>query len=240
MDSIMEFYVQGIVEIYEKEKKRTKQKEEQRKKKEEQEKTLWLAYHDGLTSVYNRMGFSQRCEEQGYEKPDFDITKLIMLAFDINDLKIANDQYGHDVGDALICHVAKELVACMETQDVFRMGGDEFLVILCEVTDEELECRLETFQKRVRNNNTFIPFPVTVSCGVVRGQKSLSISDLQHMADQHMYAEKRKIKECAKKEQNKTQNTLMKTSAVLEKESMWEAVGKNYLFIFAIIVILVL
>ena len=142
MDEVMQSYVQELLKLREKEQEIRKTKEEQLAREKEQDKTLWLAYHDGLTGLYNRMGFSRRCEEEGFEKSDFDISHVILLALDVNDLKIANDHYGHDVGDELIRHVAKTLVSCMETQDIFRMGGDEFLVYLRDVTDEEAERRL--------------------------------------------------------------------------------------------------
>lgn len=240
MDEVMQSYVQGLLKLREKEQEIRKTKEEQLAREKEQDKTLWLAYHDGLTGLYNRMGFSKRCEEEGFEKPDFDITRVILLALDVNDLKIANDHYGHDVGDELIRHVAKTLVSCMETQDIFRMGGDEFLVYLRDVTDEEAERRLEAFQKTVRDSNTSILFPVVVSCGVARGQPTQSMGDLQHTADLRMYAEKRRIKEQTYVVQTKKPEKAYRAKPYVKPDGLWEAVGSVYLFLFVIVLVLIL
>ena len=240
MDEVMQSYVQELLKLREKEQEIRKTKEEQLAREKEQDKTLWLAYHDGLTGLYNRMGFSRRCEEEGFEKSDFDISHVILLALDVNDLKIANDHYGHDVGDELIRHVAKTLVRCMETQDIFRMGGDEFLVYLRDVTDEEAERRLEAFQKTVRDSNASIPFPVVVSCGVARGQPTQSMGDLQHTADLRMYAEKRRIKEQAYVVQTKKPEKAYRAKSYVKPDGLWETVGSVYLFLFVIILVLIL
>ena len=61
MDEVMQSYVQELLKLREKEQEIRKTKEEQLAREKEQDKTLWLAYHDGLNGLYNRMGFSRRC-----------------------------------------------------------------------------------------------------------------------------------------------------------------------------------
>lgn len=88
-----------------------------------------LAYRDSLTGVKNRTAYTEAVAE--YEKrincgnPCFAV-----LVADINDLKKVNDKYGHDVGNELIIHTARMICNTFRNSPVFRIGGDEFVVIL--------------------------------------------------------------------------------------------------------------
>lgn len=83
--------------------------------------------HDPLTGVMNRRGLKhvldQKCN--GGE-----LTDHAVLMLDLDNFKIINDTYGHDVGDELLRNVATALISNLENDDIcIRMGGDEFLII---------------------------------------------------------------------------------------------------------------
>ena len=88
-----------------------------------------LAYRDSLTGIKNSTAYTEAISELNkeinYSNPQFGV-----LVADINNLKQTNDKYGHDVGNDLIIHTAKVLTDTFKTSAVFRIGGDEFAVIL--------------------------------------------------------------------------------------------------------------
>jgi diguanylate cyclase (GGDEF)-like protein len=95
-----------------------------------QEEIQYLAYHDSLTGLPNRTNFTDRLEElvkiaRRTRKP------LGLMFIDLDRFKLVNDSLGHHEGDELLKAVARRLSGGMRESDlVFRMGGDEFTVIL--------------------------------------------------------------------------------------------------------------
>lgn len=88
----------------------------------------YIARHDSLTSLYNRHCFDEMVDEVGRNQADDD---LIVVAMDLNGLKLANDNMGHDAGDELLRGAAKCMVSVLAPYgDVYRTGGDEFMSIL--------------------------------------------------------------------------------------------------------------
>ena len=94
-----------------------------------------LAYRDSLTGVKNSTAYAEAIEELNREinvgNPGFGV-----LVADINNLKKTNDTYGHDIGNELIVHAANIMTDTFKTSSVYRIGGDEFAVIL---TGKDLE-----------------------------------------------------------------------------------------------------
>lgn len=100
------------------------------------EKLNYMAYRDGLTGLYNRryvvgdlMEDMRSCGQ--------DEVKTVFIMADIDDFKQVNDTYGHDAGDmALVC-IANILESNCRRHRVVRWGGEEFLLILFNVTKDE-------------------------------------------------------------------------------------------------------
>ena len=88
-----------------------------------------LAYRDSLTGIKNSTAYAEATNvlngEINRENPHFGV-----LVADINNLKQTNDKFGHDVGNELIIHTAKILTEIFKNSSVYRIGGDEFAVIL--------------------------------------------------------------------------------------------------------------
>ena len=92
------------------------------------------ATHDPLTDVANRSALEERLEPMIAAANRRDEV-LGCLFIDLDDFKSVNDDYGHDVGDALLCEVADRIRSCLRVEDfVARLGGDEF-VVLASLTD---------------------------------------------------------------------------------------------------------
>lgn len=102
-----------------------------------EERVRHQAYHDALTGLSNRVSFSERLSKAVYSARRSG--KMFSLMFlDLDRFKLVNDSLGHDAGDALLKVVAERIRACVRDCDaVFRMGGDEFTVLLGELTVPE-------------------------------------------------------------------------------------------------------
>ncbi len=93
----------------------------------------YLAYHDALTGLPNRLLFHDRLQ-QALSHAQRNKELVAIIFFDLDRFKIINDTLGHAVGDLLLRAVAKRLMNCVREGDtVARLGGDEFIVIVSEI-----------------------------------------------------------------------------------------------------------
>ena len=94
---------------------------------------LHLATHDTMTGLPNRKLFLERLEQAILRAQRADC-RFAVFGIDLNDFKLVNDTHGHAVGDELLCQVGSRLVASIRESDtVARFGGDEFVVLACEL-----------------------------------------------------------------------------------------------------------
>lgn len=106
-------------------------------RKKVQEKMEYLASHDTLTGLPNRMLFHDRLK-QGIKSAERKKTTLALLFIDLDHFKEINDALGHEVGDTVLKEVASRLQGLLRKEDtVSRLGGDEFTVILQEISEVE-------------------------------------------------------------------------------------------------------
>ncbi|WP_339799842.1 GGDEF domain-containing protein [uncultured Marinobacter sp.] len=97
----------------------------------------YLAQHDALTGLPNRTAFTDRFE-QSLALARRHQTKMGLLFIDLDNFKVINDELGHDEGDEVLKALASRLVGCVRSTDsVCRYGGDEFVVLLSEITKQE-------------------------------------------------------------------------------------------------------
>jgi len=107
-------------------------------RKSAEEKINFIAFHDNLTELPNRILLQDRFE-QAMEHARREKSKVGLLFFDLDHFRTINDSLGHAVGDALIKAVAERLKDCVRASDtISRHGGDEFLVILQNIPDAEV------------------------------------------------------------------------------------------------------
>ena len=94
----------------------------------------YLAQHDFLTELPNRMLLNDRLT-QAIASAHRHGKSLALLFLDVDHFKYVNDSLGHAIGDQLLRSIARRLLACVRSSDtVSRQGGDEFVVLLSEVT----------------------------------------------------------------------------------------------------------
>lgn len=103
---------------------------------EANQELAYLALHDNLTKLSNRMLLEDRLN-QAIRTADREKRRFAVMFMDLDGFKAVNDVYGHHVGDLLLIDVAQRIVARVRQQDtVARVGGDEF-VVLAHVNDPE-------------------------------------------------------------------------------------------------------
>jgi diguanylate cyclase (GGDEF)-like protein/PAS domain S-box-containing protein len=96
----------------------------------------FLAFHDPLTGLPNRVSVQDRIQQALVHARESD-GKVALLLFDLDGFEILNDSLGHTFGDLVLMKIAERLGSCVGPQDtVARIGGDEFLLVLRNVPDE--------------------------------------------------------------------------------------------------------
>ena len=126
---------------------------------------------------------------------------MAICVFDLNNLRIINNQQGHDRGDLYINSFAKSLRKGVdENQFVGRCGGDEFIAFFKDVTKEDVKRNLENI-KRVCDHCTEMPLSYAAGFAYSNDFLGLTMRELFCQADKNMYIDKNqaKIKETAKK-----------------------------------------
>jgi len=168
----------------------------ERKKAEEQ--LLFNASHDQLTGLPNRVFFLNRLQTvvdriQRGKQP-----MAAVLFVDVDDLKMVNDCMGHAAGDDLIVEVGNRLKACMRRDgSVARMGGDEFTVLLEDVTDPSDAIRVaHRIHSELSNPFLLVGQEVCkgVSIGIALASQEASAENMVQKADMAMYRAKSKGK----------------------------------------------
>ena len=151
-----------------------------------------LANTDGLTGLYNERCFNNMLKEKEEMGQSFALFYL-----DLDKFKPVNDTYGHDVGDQLLRAVADRLRGCVRSSDaVFRIGGDEFALIVNGVLDAAwCSQRMEKIKSIIRQPYTLDGKTIEVgtSCGFAcYPADGGDVRVTRILADQRMYEDKQK------------------------------------------------
>ena len=157
------------------------------KEVKEDEKIDWKekATHDELTKLKNKTAFDEDIK-------DFDNKGCILFA-DVNNLKYANDKIGHFAGDTLLIEISK--VLSKNFNDVYRMGGDEFIILTKEKESsiikkiDSINRNLEQITKKDKSGIIY-----SVAIGYAYGDGIKDIEDIKNEADENMYLAKQEYK----------------------------------------------
>ena len=157
-----------------------------------------LAYRDSLTGLRNTNSYWAWITDFDKEIETGEIV-FGVIVLDINYLKETNDRYGHDVGNKLIVSAAHIISSIFKRSPVFRIGGDEFLVILRNRDLDEMEELCMKFDEECRNKSIETEtenIPIRIAKGFARydSQKDSNFIDVFNRADDAMYESKRKMK----------------------------------------------
>ena len=176
--------------------------------KEKITKARRMAAVDSLTGIKNKHAYAHWEEDingrikAGVQEP------FAIVVCDINDLKTANDMYGHKEGDICIKYACARICGVFGHSPVFRVGGDEFIVIL---TGEDYIQRQKLLEKinalpkdlsKVRPGET-----ISAGLAVYDNEKHPSVLSVAEEADKAMYEKKQALKEAMSQEINESDST---------------------------------
>ncbi len=144
---------------------------------------------DRTTNMYNKNKYDQMQKEY-YTKVDH----IAVLFFDLNSLKAINDKYGHIVGDKAIMTLASHIREHISANKIaYRVGGDEFLLIIEKPQEMEAELLAQLICGRVATEFIAEGERLICSCGVAEG-RGKNLQEVVAQADANMYKDKKRRK----------------------------------------------
>ncbi|MCR4733126.1 MAG: EAL domain-containing protein [Lachnospiraceae bacterium] len=151
-----------------------------------------MAEIDSLTGIKNKNAYKEREELMNqritaHRQPEFAI-----IVLDVNDLKKINDTQGHEAGDRCICEACKIICQTFKRSPVYRVGGDEFVVI----SQDEDYGRTEELVDLIAKHNEMAMKSggIVIACGVARFDDDEDVRTVFKRADQSMYENKNYLK----------------------------------------------
>lgn len=142
----------------------------------------YASFTDMLTGVKNRNKYLKVI--QGYEQ--IPPKRIGVLFADINGMKEINDKQGHSYGDFIIKHNAEILQKCM-TKNIYRIGGDEFIVIEPNIAQEVFQERVEAVRAYAQKDAEY-----RMAIGAVWQEECSSLKEMILQADTQMYEDKKR------------------------------------------------
>ncbi len=150
-------------------------------------KSYRFAFRDALTGSYNRHYLKEFIETVHRERT----VNLGVVIVDCNGLKVINDAFGHQMGDKVIQRTYSVLQANIKEKDsVIRIGGDEFAVILQDVTSDEVMAYVDGVQRDV-SEVSVNGLPLSISLGYSHHNEGIvNVPKLMEVAEYNMYLDK--------------------------------------------------
>lgn len=155
-----------------------------------------LAYTDFLTNIGNRSAFERRIKQ--LDDIGKDISILWFISIDINNFKMINDTKGHVEGDRILRSLALLLNKAFSkiTKDLFRIGGDEFFIIISNYDEDVINEVLKGLYTNIEEFNAENESKISIALGYdnIKTIEYTSIKSAISKVDKKMYDNKRKIK----------------------------------------------
>ncbi|MBR6486450.1 MAG: diguanylate cyclase [Lachnospiraceae bacterium] len=159
-----------------------------------------IANRDALTGIRNKRGYDVEVQRLNRNIAT-GFTDVAVIMVDMNDLKIVNDKYGHEVGDKVICNLCDTLCSLFKRSPVFRIGGDEFVVVAENQDFINLESNVDKFCASIERSlkeKELEPWQrvgAAIGYAVYDKDKDCGIEDTLNRADEMMLKNKREMKE---------------------------------------------
>jgi len=156
----------------------------------QQRKLHRLAITDYLTGLYNRNNLNQVLDEI-IEHNHKSSENNHLMTIDIDHFKTINDKFGHETGDQALKNIAS-IIHHLVGDDgvVFRLGGEEFLVLLEQLSWQQAKTLAEMIRNTLENNDILPGFSTTASIGLSRLKPKMSRTDWIKESDQNLYQAK--------------------------------------------------
>lgn len=170
-----------------------------RELRSDMEKLNYLAFRDGLTGLYNRRYVIGDLVEDICSSGTGEERNVVILS-DIDDFKKVNDTYGHEAGDMVLKCMANIMELHCKEHKVVRWGGEEFLIVLFHVTENEAYEICEGIRKEIEGFKISYKedqFRCTLTLGLHVYKSGESIKESIECADKALYYGKRHGKNCS-------------------------------------------
>ena len=153
-----------------------------------------MAVVDGLTGVGNKTAYLQKIHSLDDEIRR-GTASFTVFVFDLNGLKEINDKYGHESGDMAITDAAEALKEVFGKENLYRIGGDEFIAVFNEMKKPDTERRFADLEQAMKSQNLtgrLYKGPLAIAKGVAAfcPGEDKEYRDVFRRADQSMYEEK--------------------------------------------------
>ncbi len=143
------------------------------------EKTHKMAFVDSLTGVKNRMAWSVDKKKNIYQNSNY-----ICVYIDVNELNYFNNKHGHSAGDRMLKYIGEVLRNHFYDSNIYRMGGDEFLILNKTVSESEINKRLTKAVNDIEGQHYRIAF------GVQHSSNAMTLEESVNAAEKLMYQNK--------------------------------------------------
>lgn len=145
-----------------------------------------MAYNDMMTMAQNRTAFNEKMAQLEGKN----LASTVLLILDINNLKQINDQYGHQAGDRMIIDTCSCILSIFENiANVYRIGGDEFAVLITE-HNVNMQEMLKKLDEAIGSYNKLNQNAISLAYGYAIGDDNIDIESLFKQADKNMYLRK--------------------------------------------------
>ena len=158
-----------------------------------------MANTDAMTGVRNKLAYTEKEAAINEQISAGELQYLGVIVGDINGLKYVNDNLGHSAGDKLIKDACTLICDYFKQVAVFRIGGDEFAVILLGKGFDSMHESIDAFNRRVEKNIKENDVVVSIGYSVL-GPGDSQLKDVFERADQMMYERKKQLKEMGARE----------------------------------------
>lgn len=164
----------------------------------EEFKKVWrLAYKDALTGVKNKLAYAEKCAQIDSQINKGTLQGMAVAVMDLNDLKVINDTFGHDVGDEYIKSACRLICEIFKKSPVYRIGGDEFAVILEGNDYEHRDMLLKTFDMEIEKNLKRKAVVIAIGMAEYNPEQDDCYKQVFERADVKMYQRKQDLKKIA-------------------------------------------
>ena len=167
----------------------------EKRQRREVENAKSIAYTDALTGVKSKHAFVEMESDLDEKIVNHNISELGIATFDLNDLKRINDTKGHEAGDDYIKEGCQLICKTFQHSPVFRVGGDEFTVILQGEDYMNRHELLEIFEAKVDKNLREGKVVVASGLAYYRPGDDSNFRQVYERADRRMYRRKAELKE---------------------------------------------
>ena len=188
-------------DVYEKISELTQKNKELRESRQETNKMRILANKDGLTGVRNKVAYDTAAEQINQNIRENKDVAFGVVMIDLNDLKVLNDVHGHQSGDIALIKLSSIIGAIFAHSPVYRVGGDEFVVLLRHSDFENADELIRFFKQKIADLHAdeYLPPAERISAAIgyatyVSGQDTC-VEDVFKRADEAMYQNKREMKQ---------------------------------------------